>query len=253
MPQLRFSVMSLLRAEPKDSSPWSSLVAALFNEVHSVAAFMAGIKLALLLREPLSVRVEKDPRGRVRLYWVKRDAKKPARVDIDEEEFVRIADILPESEVLLARSGLTPGVEAALFKRGFRREIEGQTSGFWYSEASQVPAEMPRTFPTGALLRRRGQKTLDGYCMDLVQVDYVWYPLSEAGVYSYGHSAALVQGHKQVFVPVHSDANRWPRLYRAQLAEYVKPSEIEKLFGAGAAERAREKYPSVQLRLSQNQ
>lgn len=236
-----------LHAYPRDSSARARLVADLFNRVHSVDAFMAGIKLALLLKMPPKD-ISPDSEGPVRLFWI--EPRKLQNRSLTLQEFVRVAPRLSVDTVLLARARLGRDAERALRTLGFWREVPNQITGFWYRSAAQVPPEMPSTLPTGAVLPQLGRSPWTGEdCLDMVQVDYVWYPLSEAGLYSYGHSADLTTGDGAVFVPVDSAATPWPTVFAARLGNRIGAQEVEARYGAHARERAREDYPSVQVQL----
>ncbi len=237
----------MLHSTPIDNSPRAKLEARLFNEVHSAEAFMAGIKVALLFERPVSVR--RQPNGPVQLYWHEGGRSVRARVSYDE--LVRLAPVAPEGGViLLARSGLPEGVEAALVHLGLQREIRGQVNGFWYDTLGEIPPRMPTAFPTGAVLPQHGLTIGDGSaCLALVSVDYVWYPLSEAAAWSYSHAARLHRAEAAVFVPLATSVRSWPYALSATLGDPLQKEQVRTVYGEEAFDRARSDFPTVQVTL----
>jgi hypothetical protein len=105
--------------------------------------------------------------------------------------------------------------------------------------------------PTGAILRRTGEASLDEFvCLDLVLVEttsgFIWLPLSEAGRYTYAHSLGLLQNEPWRLAVWEGDV---VRVYQAEYAESLAPQAIASLYGIEAQERAHPDRPSVQLRL----
>lgn len=130
-------------------------------------------------------------------------------------------------------------------------EVSGQISGIWIAPYEVVPATMPEWLPTGALLPRRGESLSAGaILLDLVPIDYVWFPLSLAGTYTYAHAAGLRRGEVWRFIPRDAAATPWPTVYDATLGEPLDAALIEGLYGDEAARRARADEKSVQIRLT---
>jgi hypothetical protein len=238
----------LTAVPPDNSSPLDRLMASLFNRVHSTDAFMAGIRLAVVL--PERVAVKDVPGGEVQIFVLRGNTKFEEH-RTSSHEFLLIAPKLSRAEVLLARWGLKPDVERQLERLGWKREIAGQVTGFWFNSHSDIPTEMPGTVPTGAVIPPQGHRLGDGApCLDLVLVDYQWLPLSEAGLDSYGHSSELVRGASMIFVPLRTRVTPWPTLFTAKLAKSVSCDQVARLYGKEAAERARPDFSSVRVKLS---
>lgn len=145
------------------------------------------------------------------------------------------------AEQLLAR--LEGGVpQAATVKLG------GQVEGYWLAPHESVREAAPRYRPTGALLPPPGQDLSDDVlCLDLVFLEGAWYPLSEAGVYTYAHSSALRGGERYRFVRAHVP---WAsEVYEVDLAEALEADLIASRYGLAAANQARHDFPAVQLQL----
>jgi hypothetical protein len=91
-------------------------------------------------------------------------------------------------------------------------------------------------------------------CLDLVQVsladnpyDWTWVVLSEAGVYTWGHTIGLNLNEPWRFVTWEFGP---PRVYAVAYASPLPPQEIEALYGPDAAGSARPDYKAVQLTLT---
>lgn len=91
-------------------------------------------------------------------------------------------------------------------------------------------------------------------CLDLVQVsladnpyDWTWVALSEAGVYTWGHTIGLNLREPWRFVTWAFGA---PRVYTVAYADPLTPSDIGSLYGPDAAASARQDYNAVQLTLT---
>ena len=125
--------------------------------------------------------------------------------------------------------------------------LPGQVDGYWFGSTEDIPAERPGYLPTGAVLPQGGVLVGDVQCLDLVPVEDAWYPLSDAGVYTYAHSASLTYGDSYFFVP----AAAWGTIYLAEMGEPLDPAEVGKRFGTAAAKRARPDRKSVIVRLRQ--
>lgn len=77
----------------------------------------------------------------------------------------------------------------------------------------------------------------------------MWYPLSEAGRYTYLHSSGLIYGERYRFVP---RTQPWAtEVYEAaDYGEFLEPAEVARLYGQEAAARARPDRKTVQFVLS---
>lgn len=91
-------------------------------------------------------------------------------------------------------------------------------------------------------------------CLDLVQVsladnpyDWTWVALSEAGVYTWGHTIGLNLREPWRFVTWAFSA---PRVYTVAYADPLAPGDIGSLYGPDAAASARQDYKAVQLTLT---
>jgi hypothetical protein len=126
--------------------------------------------------------------------------------------------------------------------------LPGQIFGVWKSLTDPLPR--PEHVPTGAVLPRLGEKLDDqSLALDLVQVQDVWLPLSEAGVYTYRHSTGLIGGEKWSFVTRPPDGSL-PLVFDADFSgETLTSGEVHALYGPAGAERARTDYKTMQLRL----
>jgi hypothetical protein len=130
-------------------------------------------------------------------------------------------------------------------------EIDSQWSGYWLDPDRQPQATQPPYRPTGAILRRIGEKTRDEFvCLDLVRVEttdgFAWLPLSEAGRYTYAHSLGLLRKEKWRLAIWNGSALS---IYEAEYADSLAPDQLAPLYGAEAQGRARPDRPAVQLRL----
>lgn len=122
-------------------------------------------------------------------------------------------------------------------------ELAGQRNGYWFRTREEIPAATPTYLPTGAVLPE-SQLAQDAFCLDLVQLGDGWFPLSEAGVYTYSHSSALQYDRECFFVPAQSST-----VYRAEIAGTIQLAEVERRFGSEAAGRARADRKTILLRL----
>jgi len=91
-------------------------------------------------------------------------------------------------------------------------------------------------------------------CLDLVQVsladnayDWTWVALSEAGVYTWGHTIGLNLREPWRFV---TWAFGTPRVYAIAYAEPLAHCDIRALYGPEIADSARQDYKAVQLTLT---
>ena len=125
-------------------------------------------------------------------------------------------------------------------------EIPGQILGDWYGPYDTVPVAPPLHHrPTGAVLPH-GEPGPEFVALDLVHLTDAWWPLSEAGRYTYKHSEGLLRGERWYFL------GRSGVLYEAAYAELLSSrARVETLYGAEAARRCRPDKPIVQLNLYQ--
>lgn len=91
-------------------------------------------------------------------------------------------------------------------------------------------------------------------CLDLVQVsladnpyDWTWVALSEAGIYTWGHTIGLNLREPWRFVTWALGASR---VYTVAYADPIALSDIGSLYGPNAAASARQDYKAVQLTLT---
>jgi hypothetical protein len=131
-------------------------------------------------------------------------------------------------------------------------EIAGQWSGYWLEPGRDVPSVCPAYRPTGGVLRRLGETDhADFVCLDLVLVEslnagFLWLPLSEAGRYTYAHSAGLMRGEPGWRVAYW---NGTVSVFGAEYTDSLGPREVAQFYGPEAFERARHDRPTVQLHL----
>jgi hypothetical protein len=120
----------------------------------------------------------------------------------------------------------------------------------------QAVGGTPTRFANAVLPRLTAKPERDGsfVCLDLVQVsladtpyDWTWGVLSEAGVYTWGHTIGLNLNESWRFVTWAFGA---PRVYTVEYAPAVEPRDIAQLYGVEAAESARNDYNAVQLTLT---
>jgi hypothetical protein len=138
---------------------------------------------------------------------------------------------------------LQGGVPVAL-----QTAIPGQIDGYWIRADAGVPALRPGYEPTGALLPREREALRTGAtCLDLVFVEDAWYPLSEAGVYTYAHSSGLLYGERCLFV--RADVQWASELYEAAYDDAIDSETVGRLYGHEAELRTRPDHPTMQLRL----
>ncbi|HET7500598.1 MAG TPA: hypothetical protein VFK02_06325 [Kofleriaceae bacterium] len=156
-----------------------------------------------------------------------------------------------------AQIGQLGGVEVVQGDRVLWRQlpvgdIPGQLLGVWFREHEPIPSL--DDVPTGGILLRRDSRP-DGrvlYTLDLVHVQDVWLPLSEAGVHTYQHSAGMLSGERWSFAMKPAESPT-PVIFDAKLAEFLSPTAVAALYGPSAAERARPDYKTVQLELHRRQ
>ena len=126
-------------------------------------------------------------------------------------------------------------------------EIDQQLSGYWIAPWAPIPDAPPSYRPTGAVLPKAASRTdQDFTALDLVSVEYAWLPLSEAGRYTYSHSAGLLHGERWRFAAWRDGS---PTVYEASYDPSLDPASVEREYGIQAARRCRQDRPVVQLRL----
>lgn len=219
---------------------------------------------------PLRVMVTRDEGGEV--YTLTHESEK--RVAVARPEFtpvrIRLSDdnrddfrasvgelyalvITSLTGLSSAQIGQLGGVEVVqgdrvLWQKGPSGDIPGQLLGVWFRERESLPS--PDHAPTGAILPRRDTK-LDAdvvFSLDLVHVQGVWLPLSEAGVHTYVHSAGMRSEERWSFItkPIEGSS---PVIFDAKFAEPISLAAVAGSYGASAAERARPDYATIQLEL----
>ena len=238
----------MLVAEPVPGQPESDLVAGLWNEVHSVDAILAGLKVAVLVDR--SLRVRGDDRGPVLVAWPDRRRRTTRKRRLSVEQFLASVDSLSHPRILLAEPDFDPRIEAALQRLGFERRVPRQVSGYWYSPDRDAPAVPPGFMATGAVLPAKGQ-LLDNAatCLDLVPVDDLWYPLSEQGVHSYDYARGLQREEAWAFAPEASEVHPWATRYAARFVRFADAAVLEETYGVEAARRAAADRRYVELEL----
>lgn len=175
------------------------------------------------------------------------------------ENILEIAAVLPPGDRLRRAVDALGGaaddriarLEQAISSDGRLLQLERQVSGYWIAPHAAVPSQQPAWSPTGAVLPREGARLdASAIVLDLVPIDYVWFPLSEAGLHTYGHSAGLASEEEGWrFVPCTSAEHPWPCVYSAKLHHLLPADRVKADYGEDAAQRARDDYDSVQLAL----
>lgn len=184
---------------------------------------------------PASLRIAYEDRDSIVSLW-------------GEEEFHRqIALALGLSERALAKFGgvtitdrhhqLSPQILAR------REALDGQETGDWFGPGEwnvhTADEPIPTGWPTGALLRA------GDLALDLVYIERAWYPLSEAAIPAYLHSAGLKRGETWRFV-----TRSQPRaVYRVRLGPSITRQQVAAVYGDDAAARTRPDHPTLQLRV----
>jgi hypothetical protein len=121
---------------------------------------------------------------------------------------------------------------------------------------NQAVGGRPTRFASAVLPRLTALPETDAtlICLDLVQVslsdspyDWRWVALSEAGVYTWGHTIGLNLREPWRYVTWTFGS---PRVYHVMYANPLEPSEIQSLYGSDAAGSARQDDKTVQLTLT---
>jgi hypothetical protein len=138
-------------------------------------------------------------------------------------------------------TSISDGISAAA------RQLQGAVEGYWFGPEEALPAVAPGYRPTGALLPEVGTSLEGGSCLDLVRFDDEWFPLSEAGAWTYAHSAELIRGRGYRFIPV---GDPWGKnVYAVEAEDWLDDiDQIMSRFGAEVAARARTDYPALLVR-----
>jgi hypothetical protein len=128
-------------------------------------------------------------------------------------------------------------------------DIPGQVLGVWIRGSEPLPR--PEHVPTGAILPRQGSKLEvdELLALDLVQVQDIWLPLSEAGVYTYPHSSGLIAGEPWAFVAKPGEGSASVVFDATFATEKLSPVDVGASYGMAAADRARPDYGTLQLQL----
>jgi hypothetical protein len=118
------------------------------------------------------------------------------------------------------------------------RDIPGQISGDWIDRAD--PNAKRSGWPTGALLRSSdGERALD-----LVFVESAWFPMSEAALYTYQHSAALQAGERWCFLTRGTN-----EAFEIAIGPSLTKQQVAEQYGSEASSRCRSDSKTVQLLL----
>ena len=134
------------------------------------------------------------------------------------------------------------------------RMIEGVFVG-----PGQAADVAPSRFASAVLPQLTANPQTDAklVCLDLVQVsladnpyDWTWVVLSQAGVYTWGHTIGLNLREPWRFVTWAFGA---PREYDVEYADPLVPDDIARLYGLEAGGVARPDYHAVQLALTRRQ
>ena len=135
--------------------------------------------------------------------------------------------------------------------------IDRMVDGSWLEPYGAVPTHRPIARSVSAVLPRldADRRSADGFvALDLVLAEVIqprgefrWLVLSDAGIYTYGHTIGLNLGERWRFIAW--DDGR-PSVYSVQYGEPLDHALIADLYGAEIRDRARDDRPAVQLRLT---
>ena len=132
---------------------------------------------------------------------------------------------------------------------GTERRISAlQCVGYWFVTAQEVPRTRPAFDPTGGLLLRSPQAGRSAALL-LIELDGVWWPLSEAALQIYAHGRALVEERSYVFVESATEQERWPgaRYLITGPIKLVSQAVVGQEYGMVAGRRARHDKRTVQV------
>lgn len=119
------------------------------------------------------------------------------------------------------------------------QRMSGQIDGFWYGPGEAIPRRPPSADATGAILRRNSS----ALALVLIPLEFFWYPISEAAIYTYRHTTGMQNGERWTFV-AKNDGQR----FTCRLATSLRnPAELGNYYGAVAASRARPDQATVQI------
>ena len=104
---------------------------------------------------------------------------------------------------------------------------------------------------TGAIVPRLGSSISgdDLFALDLVQVQDVWLPLSEGGVHTYSHSIGLLGTERWAFVTKATRGVPSSIFDVSFEKQKLTSTDVERLYGRLAADRARTDRLTMELRL----
>lgn len=243
----KHAVLLLLR--PDNASPAS----AQGQPIRILAQDMAGVGMAYQLDPDSSVRLIEHGvlTSAARLHVAYEDMEELKRIWGEGEYHAQIAlSLTGVSQDALRRAGgyeirHVPGTGTAVADPmepsmvATTRDIPGQIDGDWLGPQS-VPVSERAGWPTGALLRSN-----DGTrALDLVFVESAWFPISEAALYTYQHSAGLQGGERWRFVARGSN-----EAFEVTIGPPLTRQEVADQYGREASVRSRSDYKTVQLLL----
>lgn len=120
----------------------------------------------------------------------------------------------------------------------FARDIPGQIDGNWIGPTSEI--SKGDGWPSGALLLSPDREC----ALDLVFVESAWFPMSEAALYTYQHSAGLQGGERWRFAA--RDSND---VFEVSWGPSLTRQAVSDQYGREAFERSRMDHKTVQLLL----
>jgi hypothetical protein len=138
--------------------------------------------------------------------------------------------------------------DRVIWQRAAAGDLPGQLLGVWLRADEPLPSFEGE--PTAAILPRQAPRPGDDviYALDLVHVQDMWLPLSEAGIPAYVHAKALRDGERWSFVIAEIEGVS-PIVFDAKLANALSPPEVTEAYGASVGERARPDHATIQLEL----
>lgn len=227
----------MLHATALENTPEARALADFWNEMHSVAARLSGLHVAVVVEGP--VETAGTPLGQVCIAWPDGSGRL-VYTRVTEHALLQLAPGLRVRHVVLADRDVSPPVEAALRGFGFVRELPGQTTGYWLREG-QVPDTKPGYRPTGAVLA--SPREPDRFLV-LVEVDHAWYPMTEAASHHYEPTEAMQSGDARVFA---EDTGPWPNAHTFEFDQFLTPESLM-AYGPDVVRRAKPGQRFVQVR-----
>lgn len=231
---LRSHVLNILRTHATGELPEGTLIVHVLNDDVGVSYVLDKASASLLRQRHPDLQ--------------------PARVSVPFENHRALIHMWGEpgyrAEIAQAITGLTvdelsheggvtfrdrDGLLRTVASRALTHRLSEQLDGFWYSPSEAIPDEVPVYTPSGALLLNH-DRTL---ALVLVPVEYYWFPISEAAVYTYRHTAGLWTGEQWTF-----RATTGAKL-QVSRAPSLTLDKVEATFGAEPALRCRSEYPTV--------